>query len=158
MLFLELYFWLFSCKVHEAGSGELTEGGCFGAASGGSVNEWQSSGSAYRGTSANYSQMASQSNRQYGSSSTAAAGHAYYGGSGNQTYNKWYWTAGTGRWLFRAGDLLKNWHDADTDSTTHLPLYGVWCMELLLWVFAVVSGVSATHIFVVKWLNVWQSF
>jgi len=58
------------------------------------MDEWQSSGSAYRGTGGNYSQITSEPNRQYGSSSSAAANNPYFGGSGNQSYNKWYWTAG----------------------------------------------------------------
>jgi len=54
------------------------------------MDEWQSSGSAYRGTGGNYSQIMSEPNRQYGSSSSAAANNPYFGGSGNQSYNKWY--------------------------------------------------------------------
>jgi len=54
------------------------------------VGEWQSTGSAYRGTSSNYAQLGTDSSRQYSSSASASANHPYFGASSNQPYGKYY--------------------------------------------------------------------
>jgi len=61
---------------------------CVAHSSGVTVGDWQSGGSAYRGTSGNYAGV--ESGRQHGSSASAAANYPYFNMPTNQSYNKWY--------------------------------------------------------------------